>query len=127
MTAPPPPIRVIRAPILTLWATVVAERFSYLPETALTLGQFVAGSSARAKARRSSISECTAPAAVKDRRRPPPACTRRDARILGEHDIRRWHDVDVAPARINASRVTRGMICAPAPTIPMRLARSTST
>jgi hypothetical protein len=45
------------APVLTLWATVVAERLGYPPETALTLGRFVAGSSARAKARRLGISD----------------------------------------------------------------------
>jgi len=55
--APPLPIRVNRAPVLTLWATVVAERLGHLPETALTLGRFVAGSSARAKARRLGISD----------------------------------------------------------------------
>jgi hypothetical protein len=50
-------IRVDRAPVLALWATVVAERLGYPPETALTLGRFVAGSSARAKARRLEISD----------------------------------------------------------------------
>jgi hypothetical protein len=53
----PSPIRVNRAPVLTLWATVVAERLGYSPETALTLGRFVAGSSAGAKARRLRISD----------------------------------------------------------------------
>jgi hypothetical protein len=53
----PPPIRVNRAPVLTLWAAVVAERLGYPSETALTLGRFVAGSSARAKARRLGISD----------------------------------------------------------------------
>jgi hypothetical protein len=53
----PSPIRVNRAPVLTLWATVVAERLGYPPETALTLGRFLAGSSARAKARRLDISD----------------------------------------------------------------------
>jgi len=57
MPATPPPIRVNRAPVLTLWATVVAERLGYPPEAALTLGRFVAGSSARAKARRLGIIE----------------------------------------------------------------------
>jgi hypothetical protein len=52
-----PPIRVNRAPVLTLWATVVAERLGHPPETALTLGRFAAGSSARAKARRLGIIE----------------------------------------------------------------------
>ena len=37
--------------MLTLWATVVAERLGHPPDTALTLGQAVAGSSARIKAR----------------------------------------------------------------------------
>ena len=36
---------------------MVAERLGYLPETALTLGRFVAGSSARAKARRLGIND----------------------------------------------------------------------
>ena len=55
--APPPPIGVNRAPVLTLWATVVAEQLAYPSETALTLGRFVAGSRARAKARRLGISD----------------------------------------------------------------------
>ena len=42
-----PPIRVNRAPVLSPWAAVVAERLGYPPETALTLGGFVAGFSAR--------------------------------------------------------------------------------
>jgi len=44
-------IRVNRAPVLTLWAAIVAERLGHPPDTALTLGRVVAGSSARAKAR----------------------------------------------------------------------------
>jgi hypothetical protein len=53
----PPPIRVNRAPVLTLWAVVVAERLGHSPDAALTLGRFVAGSSARAKARRLGLTE----------------------------------------------------------------------
>ena len=52
MTHPAPVLRVNRAPVLTLWAAVVAERLGHPPETALAVGRFVAGSSARAKARR---------------------------------------------------------------------------
>jgi hypothetical protein len=56
MTEPSsPPIQVNRAPVLTLWATVVAERLGHPPETALTLGRAVAGSSARIKAKRLGI------------------------------------------------------------------------
>jgi len=57
MVATPPPIPVSRAPVLILWATVVAERLGYPPGTALTLGRYVAGSSARAKARRLGITD----------------------------------------------------------------------
>jgi hypothetical protein len=49
------PVRVNRAPVLTLWAAIVSERVGNPPDTALTLGRFVAGSSARAKARRLGI------------------------------------------------------------------------
>jgi hypothetical protein len=42
-------IRINRAPVLTLWATVVAERLGFDRPTALALGQAVAGLSAHAK------------------------------------------------------------------------------
>jgi hypothetical protein len=45
------PIGINRAPVLTLWATVVAEQLGRSPDTALTLGRPVAGSAARVKAR----------------------------------------------------------------------------
>lgn len=51
------PVRVNRAPVLTLWAAVVAERLGHSPETALSLGSAVAGTAARAKARRLGIAE----------------------------------------------------------------------
>src|SRR3954453_8923067 len=47
----PPTIQVNRAPVLTLWAAVVAERLGQPADIALTLGRAVAGSAARAKAR----------------------------------------------------------------------------
>ena len=40
-----------RAPVLTLWASVVARRLGHPADTALTLGRAVAGSAARVKAR----------------------------------------------------------------------------
>ena len=49
-----------RAPVLTLWATVVAERLGHPPGTALTLGRAVAGSAARVKARNIGREERTA-------------------------------------------------------------------
>jgi hypothetical protein len=45
------PLQVNRAPVLTLWAAVVAERMGHPHDTALTLGRAVAGSAARVKAR----------------------------------------------------------------------------
>ena len=53
----PSPIRVNRAPVLTLWAAVVAERLGHTPETALSLASAVAGTAARAKARRLGLAE----------------------------------------------------------------------
>ena len=57
MTTATPSVRVNRAPVLTLWAAVVAERLGHPPEAALALGRFVAGSSARAKARRLGLAD----------------------------------------------------------------------
>jgi hypothetical protein len=42
-------IRINRAPVLTLWAAVVAERLGFDRDTALTLGRAVAGLNAYAK------------------------------------------------------------------------------
>jgi hypothetical protein len=49
MTSADGNIRINRAPVLTLWAAVVAERLGFDRPTALTLGQAVAGLSAYAK------------------------------------------------------------------------------
>jgi hypothetical protein len=51
------PVRVNRAPVLTLWAAVVAERLGHPPDTALSLASAVAGTAARAKARRLGLSK----------------------------------------------------------------------
>ena len=47
----PEQIMINRAPVLTLWAAVVAERMGYDWEAALTLGKAVAGLNAQAKGR----------------------------------------------------------------------------
>lgn len=57
MNAVEPPVRVNRAPVLTLWAAIVAERLGHPPDTALSLASVVAGTAARAKARRLGIAE----------------------------------------------------------------------
>jgi hypothetical protein len=43
-------LEINRAPVLTPWATVVAERLGHPADTTLTLGRAVAGSAARVKA-----------------------------------------------------------------------------
>jgi len=44
-------IEINRAPVLTLWGVVVAERLGHDPRTALTLGKALAGLNAQAKGR----------------------------------------------------------------------------
>ncbi len=50
-------IKINRAPVLTLWAAVVAERLGYNEETALTLGKAVAGLNAQSKGKKLGIYE----------------------------------------------------------------------
>lgn len=50
-------IKINRAPVMTLWATVVAERLGYDREAALTLGKAVTGLNAQSKGRRLGIYE----------------------------------------------------------------------
>lgn len=48
-------MQVNRAPVLTLWAAVVAERLGYDPSASLTIGRALAGMNAQAKGRRLGI------------------------------------------------------------------------
>jgi hypothetical protein len=48
-------VKINRAPVLTLWAAVVAERLGYARDEALTFGKAVAGLNAQAKGRRLGI------------------------------------------------------------------------
>ena len=50
-------VKINRAPVLTLWATVVAERLGFDRDAALTLGKSVAGLNAQAKGQRLGIYE----------------------------------------------------------------------
>jgi hypothetical protein len=50
-------IKINRAPVLTLWAAVVAERLGYNKSEALTLGKAVAGLNAQSKGQRLGIYE----------------------------------------------------------------------
>jgi hypothetical protein len=50
-------IKINRAPVLTLWSTVVAERLGYDHDAAMTLGKALAGLNAQSKGRRLGIYE----------------------------------------------------------------------
>jgi hypothetical protein len=50
-------IEINRAPVLTLWAAIVAQRRGYSPDEALTLGRGLAGLNARSMGRRLGIFE----------------------------------------------------------------------
>ncbi len=50
-------VKINRAPVLTLWAAVVAERLGFDHDAALTLGKSVAGLNAQAKGQRLGIFE----------------------------------------------------------------------
>lgn len=50
-------VKINRAPVLTLWAAVVAERMGYDRDAALTLGKAVSGLNAQSKGRRLGIFE----------------------------------------------------------------------
>ncbi len=62
-------IRVNRAPVLTLWAAVVAERLGFDRGEALTLGRAVAGLNAHAKGARLGLVAPSAPKAVEERKK----------------------------------------------------------
>ena len=64
---PPDLISINRAPVLTLWASIVAERLGFDRDEALSLGKAVAGLTAQSKGRRLGIFSPT-PAAVKKAR-----------------------------------------------------------
>ncbi len=50
-------IKINRAPVLTLWAAIVAERLGYDRKELLTFGKAVAGLNAQSKGRRLGIYE----------------------------------------------------------------------
>jgi hypothetical protein len=58
-------ILINRAPVLTLWASVVAERLGFDHEAALSLGKTLAGLNAQAKGRRLGIYKPTELAEIK--------------------------------------------------------------
>jgi hypothetical protein len=77
----PVEILVNRAPVLTLWASVVARRCGYSEEEALTLGKAVAGLTAQSKGRRLGMYRPTSEEARKERE------TKRQAMGAGSIDF----------------------------------------
>ena len=73
-------IRVNRAPVLTLWAAIVAERLGHDADAAITLGRAVAGSSARVKARAIGLEENREDGSMRDAVKPAP---RQTVHLLG--------------------------------------------
>jgi hypothetical protein len=61
-------VTINRAPVLTLWAAVVAQRLGFAWKEALTLGKAVAGLNAQAKGRRLGLFQPAAKGAAKERR-----------------------------------------------------------
>jgi len=64
-------VTINRAPVLTLWAAVVAERLGYDRDEAVTLGQAVAGLNAASKARSLGIAKPREKPAVEKRAKAP--------------------------------------------------------
>jgi hypothetical protein len=75
-------IAVNRAPVLTLWAAVVAERLGFERDEALTLGRAVAGLNAQTKARRLRLVKAASPEA---RRAKKSARASDQVELLGRH------------------------------------------
>ena len=71
-------VSINRAPVLTLWASVVAERLGFDRDEALSLGKTVAGLTAQSKGRRLGIFK-----PGKDKGKKPPD-TKREERFLVE-------------------------------------------
>ena len=76
-------IKVNRAPVLTLWATVVAERFGYNKNEALTFGKAVAGLNAQSKGRRLGIYEEKTEGEKEEERKKEKPATLEFVEILG--------------------------------------------
>lgn len=81
---PPLTLRINRAPVLTLWAAVVAERLGMSRDAALTVGQALAGLAVHSKGVRLGI---YAPPGERPHEPPPPlpkgVTNVRDVRLLG--------------------------------------------
>ncbi len=98
-------IQVNRAPVLTLWAAIVAERLGHDADAAITLGRAVAGSSARIKARAIGLEEKREDSGVGDAAKPAP---RQTVHLLGR-------DLPVAERNGSPYALDHGKPAAPRP------------
>ena len=76
-------IKINRAPVLTLWAMIVAERMGYKKEEALTFGKAVAGLNAQSKGKRLGIYEEKSEEEKKEERKKEKAVKTEFVEILG--------------------------------------------
>ena len=106
MTAAAASVSVNRAPVLTLWAAVVARRLGFAWPEALTLGRAVAGLNAYSKGVSLGIFKPT-PEAVRKRRKLARAGTRLRVALLGRM-------VPVARTRLGLLAAAKGRSIAPA-------------
>jgi hypothetical protein len=83
-TPAPVTLQINRAPVLTLWAAVVAERLGYDPDEAATLGRAVAGLNAASQARRLGLRDAGKEPASPAARRPRASAADVVA-LLGRH------------------------------------------
>jgi hypothetical protein len=79
----PATVAVNRAPVLTLWAVVVAQRLGHGRATALTLGKAVAGLNAQSKGRRLGVFEAPAPEPATSKSKSPAKPKRKTVVVLG--------------------------------------------
>ena len=78
-------IPINRAPVLTLWAAIVAERLGHEPDAALTLGKAVAGLNAQSKGRRLGILTPVGPEVAAKRATARKAAGGTHVELLGRH------------------------------------------
>jgi hypothetical protein len=72
-----------RAPVLTLWAAIVAERHGYDPSAALTLGRALAGLNAQSKGQRLGIYEKSEKKGKGGKSTPEAPAKRQSVHLLG--------------------------------------------
>ena len=101
-------LRINRAPVLTLWAAVVAERLGSPRETALTLGQAVAGMTAHAKGARLGIY-----AQAEEHPHEPPPPKPEGATGAARHLFLLGRNVPVVPTKDGLRAVSKGEIAKP--------------